>query len=187
MISKLACIVITLISLQASKAQPNVFTGNDGTVNFYYSAPLEDIEGTKSHVFSSLNTGKRNIEIKMLITQFEFRNKLMQEHFNENFMDSKRYPQATFKGKIYESVDFSKPGVYQVTATGEFDLHGVDRIRTIHGTLTITPASISIETQFDVLLADHKIDIPEIIFNKVAEKIRVKAKVQLSADCLVAK
>ena len=187
MISKLACIVITLISLQASKAQPNIFTGTNGTVNFYSSALLEDIEARNSHVFSSLNTGKRIIEIKMLINQFEFRNQLMQEHFNENFMDSKRYHQATFKAKIYENVDFSKPGVYQVTATGEFDLHGVDRIRTIYGTLTITPASISIETEFDVLLADHKIDIPEIVFNKVAEKIRVKAKVQLSAQTFVAK
>ena len=144
MISKLACIVIIMISLQVSKAQPNIFTGANGTVNFYSSALLEDIEATNSQVFSSLNTEKKMIEIKMQITRFEFRNKLLQEHFNENFMDSKRYPQATFKGKIYESADFNKPGVYHVTATGEFDLHGVDRIRTIHGTLIITPASISI-------------------------------------------
>ncbi|MDB5121185.1 MAG: YceI family protein [Sphingobacteriales bacterium] len=186
---KLACIIIFLINLQASKAQPIIFTGNNGLVNFYSSAPLEDIEATNSQVISLLNTGKKIIEIKMLINQFEFKNKLMQQHFNENFMDSKKYPEATFKGKIYENIDFKKPGVYHVSATGEFELHGVERIRTIHGNLIITNSSISIETQFDVLLADHKIDIPEIVFNKVAEKIKISSKVLLSvsAESLVTK
>ncbi|MDB5013547.1 MAG: YceI family protein [Daejeonella sp.] len=185
--SKLACMIIFLISLQISKAQPMVFTGNNGLVNFYSSAPLEDIEATNSQVTCFLNTAKKTVEIKMLINQFEFKNKLMQQHFNENFMESKKYPEATFNGKIYETIDFKKPGVYHVSATGEFDLHGVERIRTIHGTLIITNSGISIETQFDVLLADHKIEIPEIVFNKVAEKIRVSSKVNLLAENLVTK
>lgn len=179
--------LIFLISLQISKAQPVLFKGSNGHVSFFSSAPLEDIEALNSQVSGSLNTSKKTIEIKMLISQFDFKNKLMQEHFNENFMDSKKYPEATFKGKIFENIDFKKPGVYHVSATGEFNIHGVERIRTIQGNLTITDSSLTIETQFDVFLADHKIEIPEIVFNKVAEKIRVSSKLNFLAENLVSK
>lgn len=185
--SKIACMLIFLMSLQISKAQPVLYAGNNGHVNFYSSAPLEDIEASNSQVSSFLNTGKKTIEIKMLINQFDFKNKLMQEHFNENFMDSKRYPAASFKGKIYEDVDFKKPGVYPISATGEFELHGVERIRTIKANLIIAATGITIETQFDVLLEDHKIEVPEILFNKVAESIRVSGRLNLVAETLVTK
>jgi polyisoprenoid-binding protein YceI len=185
--SKLTYLFIFWISLQISAAQSLIYSGSNGTATFFSQAPLEDIEAKNSQVYGSLNTAKNSIEIKMFINQFQFKNKLMQQHFNENFMDSKRYPQSVFKGKIYEKIDFTKPGIYYVSATGEFDLHGTERIRTLHGKLIVTSTTVTIETQFDVLLADHNIEIPEIVFNKVAEKIRVNASLTLFPESLVSK
>ena len=97
----------------------------------------------------------------------------MQEHFNENYMESERYPYATFKGTINENIDFNKPGIYEVSASGVLNVHGVNQKRTLKGKLQIADSGLTVNTQFDVLLADHKIKVPRLVFNKIAEKIAV--------------
>ncbi len=104
----------------------------------------------------------------------------MQEHFNENYMESEKFPHATFKGKMNETVDFSKPGTSIVTATGVLNIHGVNQKRTLNGVLTVSDAGILLETKFDVLLADHKISIPRLVFNKIAEQIEVSTSFSYS-------
>lgn len=100
----------------------------------------------------------------------------MQQHFNDNYLESEKYPYATFKGKIAEDIDFSKPGNYEANATGVLNIHGVDQKRTLNGKITISQdGSTQLSTKFTVMLVDHKIDIPKIVFNKIAEKIAVSA------------
>lgn len=100
----------------------------------------------------------------------------MQEHFNENYIESDKYPKAIFKGKINEKIDFTKNGTYDISATGDFTLHGVTKARTLKGKLTVNQGSLNITTDFDVALADHKIEVPQIVFVKVAQVIKVKNK-----------
>lgn len=185
MIRRLTYVILFLFCLQVSKAQSPIYICKNGLASFYSSAPLEDIEASNNHAVASLNISNKSLLIRVPINQFQFRNKLMQEHFNDIFMESKRYPEAVFDGKIFDLTDLSKPGVYHVTATGEFVVHGVERIRTLHGKITITQTNIILETQFEVLLADHDIEVPEIVFNKVAEKIRVNCLFKLSGPNLV--
>ena len=98
----------------------------------------------------------------------------MQEHFNENYMESDKYPQATFKGKINEKPDVTKDGTYPVTAAGIFEVHGVKQTRTITGKITVKSGAISLSSEFMVACKDHQIEIPKLVFYNIAENIRVQ-------------
>lgn len=163
-------------------AQDLIFGTKQGTISFFSKAPLEDIEAKNEKVTSLLNTSNNEIAVRVPIREFQFRNKLMQEHFNENYMESERYPNATFKGKINEIIDFKTPGNYDVSATGVLNIHGVNQKRTLTGKLQITETNMLLDTKFEVMLKDHKIKIPTLVFNKIAEKIAVTTSFNLSAQ-----
>lgn len=103
----------------------------------------------------------------------------MQEHFNENYMESGKFPNATFKGTIEGTFDLNKNGSYPVTAKGELDIHGIKQQRTIPATIEVKDKSVKISSKFKVKLADHKIEIPTIVFNKIAEEIEVSIQSDL--------
>jgi hypothetical protein len=156
-------------------AQDHVVSTTKGEIAFFSSAPLEDIDAKNNRVISMLNTQSLEILVRIPINQFEFQNKLMQEHFNEKYLESDRYPYATFKGKMSAGIDFSKDGIYDVSAMGVLNLHGVDQKRTLTGKITLSKDGIKLDTRFNINLADHKIDIPKLVFNKIAERIAVHA------------
>lgn len=166
--------LICLFNIQIS-AQNKVFSTTKGEISFFSNAPLEDISAKNIRIISMLNTESRELVVRVPVNQFEFPNKLMQKHFNENYLESEKYPYATFKGKISEGVDFDKPGTYEVNAVGILNIHGVDQKRTLTGKITVGTETVRLDTKFIVALEDHKIDIPKLVFNKIAEKIAVTA------------
>lgn len=105
----------------------------------------------------------------------------MQEHFNENYMESEKYPQATFKGKVQQAVDVSKDGSYPVTATGVLTVHGVAQNRSITGTIAVQKGVITLTSEFMVKCVDHQITIPKIVFHNIAESIRVNVSAKYDA------
>lgn len=153
-----------------------LFTATTSEITFFSDAPLEDIEAVNKASQSLLNTGTREIAVKVPIKSFVFPKSLMQEHFNENYLESDKFPYALFKGKINEAIDFAKAGTYDVTATGKLTIHGVERDQTLKGKLTVMPGKMNLNATFEVLLADHKIKIPEVVFMKIAEKIAVSCQ-----------
>jgi hypothetical protein len=166
-------LTVWVITIFPGFAQSDIFSTNSGSITFFSSAPLEDIEAKNNKAISLINTRNNEIAVRVPIKQFQFRNRLMQEHFNENYMESEKYPHATFKGKINETIDFQKPGTYDVSATGTLSIHGVSQKRTLNGKMKVSDSGVTLSTSFDVLLKDHKIKIPSIVFNKIAEKIAV--------------
>ena len=170
----LSLIIIILLSISLAKAQK--YTTKSGTIHFSSETPMEKIEAVNRQVNSALDVATGNFVFKVLIRGFEFEKALMQEHFNENYIESDKYPKALFKGKINEKIDFTKNGTYDISATGDFTLHGVTKARTLRGKVTVNQASLSITTDFDVALADHKIEVPQIVFVKIAQIIKVKNK-----------
>lgn len=156
-----------------------LFTAKNATVNFFSKTPVEDINATCTTANALINT-EGAVAFVINNTSFSFPNKLMQEHFNEKYMESEKYPMSTFKGKINEPIDFTKEGVHQVTATGKLNIHGVELDRTIPGTLTIKDGNINLVSDFKVKVADHKITIPKLVVAKIAEVIDVK----VTADML---
>ena len=160
-------------------ANAQMYSTATGKVGFFSKTPVEDIKAENSSVLAVLKTETNELAISITNTAFEFDNKLMQEHFNEKYMESDKFPKSTFKGKINEKVDYTKDGEYSVTATGILNIHGVDQTRTITGTLTIKDGKVQLVSNFKVKVADHKITIPTIVTAKIAEEIDVKVDIIL--------
>ena len=172
----LSVFLLLAVSLCAQSAQAQRFFTRDGKVRFFSEAKLENIEAVNKSGTAVFDIATGKMEWKVLIKNFLFEKALMQEHFNENYIESDKYPKAIFKGKINEKIDFTKNGTYDISATGDFTLHGVTKARTLKGKIAVNQANLSITTDFDVALADHKIEVPQIVFVKIAQIIKVKNK-----------
>src|ERR1700712_5374645 len=154
---------LLLAWMTAIQAGQDIYVCKNAKVNIYSSAPIEDIEATAFNGASVYNTATGELDFSVPIRGFRFPKALMQEHFNENYIESDKYPKATFKGKIQERPDLSKDGTYPVTATGDFQIHGVTQTRTIAGNLTVSGGVVTMTSEFMVKCADHHIDIPQIV------------------------
>jgi polyisoprenoid-binding protein YceI len=148
---------------------------------YFPTAPLEDIQASSNSGTSVYNPATGDLAFSVNIRSFQFPKSLMQEHFNENYMESDKYPKATFKGKIKEPIDLTKNGSYPVNVTGELDVHGVKQTRTIPGTVVVNNGTVSMSSEFMVKCADHKIEIPTLVFKKIAESIKMNVSATYTA------
>ena len=165
-------LIVILLTMTAT-AQ-NYLTRNAKTT-FFSTAPIENIEAVNNEVTSVLNTTKGEFGFVVLIKSFKFKKALMEEHFNENYMESNTYPKASFKGMITDlsNVSFIKDGKYSVTVKGDLSIHGVTKSVEIPGTITITQGIISISSKFKVKVKDYNIRIPSTVVNNIAEIVDV--------------
>ncbi|HEY4195759.1 MAG TPA: YceI family protein [Mucilaginibacter sp.] len=173
--------MILLAWLTVNQAGQDIYTCKNANINLYSSAPIEDIEATATNGVSVFNAGTGELEFSVPIRGFHFPKALMEEHFNENYMESDKFPKATFKGKIKEHPDLSKDGTYPVTATGDFQVHGVTQTRTITGNLKVSNNVVTMTSEFMVKCADHHIEIPQIVFHHIAESIRIRVSATYAA------
>lgn len=154
-------------------SQNFVYSTSNGKVRFFSKAPLEDISAQNHAAVSFINTNTRQIVVRININKFDFPNKLMQEHFNENYLESDKFPTATFQGKINEEIPWDKEGTYDVSASGNMNIHGKTIPRTIKGKLNVRQQGLRLDSRFNVPLADHNIKIPKLLFSNIAENIDV--------------
>ncbi len=171
---KLLLLALLFIGFQ-SKAQ--LFMTTTGEVSFFSKTPMEDIDAVNKSVSSIINTATNEVAVQMRVTNFVFPNKLMQEHFNENYLESEKFPSATFKGKIKESVNLSVAGTYPITASGSATIHGITRPIELKGIIISTGSTLALTCQFEVKLIDYSVKIPRIVFAKIAEVIKVSSKI----------
>lgn len=157
-----------------------VYMTKSGQTSFFSETPLENISAVNQQVAVLLNSANGEIAVRMQHRAFNFPNKLMQEHYNENYMETEKYPAASFTGKINEPVDYARDGTYHVSADGVLDIHGVKQNRTIKGQLVISGGRVTLNCAFDVKLADHKIQVPTLVIAKIAESISVKNRFELT-------
>ncbi|GMQ29867.1 YceI family protein [Algoriphagus confluentis] len=152
---------------------------SSGEISFYSDTPLETIEALNQKSGAIINSDTREVAVQMRITDFIFPNKLMQEHFNENYMESEKYPTATFKGKIKEQVDFTIPGTYSVTADGVLTIHGVTKPVTVKGNIASTEKGLKLEFKFQVRPEEFQIEVPSLVITKITEEIDVSGRMLL--------
>jgi polyisoprenoid-binding protein YceI len=169
---KLAVLLIA-VSAFLAKSQAQIFMADSCKVSFFSAATIEDITAVNSISKPIMSTATGDIQISITNEQFIFKKKLMQEHFNEDYMESDKYPHTVFKGKVNEKVDYKKDGVNNVTVTGEMDMHGVKKTITIPGTITIKNGVIFILAKFDVKLTDYNIKVPTVIGSDVGKQIAI--------------
>ena len=161
-------------------AQVKIYSCKDGTISFFSATPLENIDAESKNAFAMLKTETNEISFMVAMRSFKFEKPLMQEHFNEKYVESEKYPNASFKGKVNEKINWSRDTVASISATGVFNCHGVDQPHTEKARLTIKNGNINIEGDFNVKLADHKIDVPTLVSEKIAETIKVSHKMTLT-------
>lgn len=171
-IIKLLFLLVCVLSLGKVRAQN--YVSKDLRIGIFSSTPLEDIKAVSDRGTGVIISKTREVVVQLFVKTLEFDRKLMQEHFNENYIESDKYPLAKFKGVLDPAVDFSKDGDYTVNVSGVLSLHGVDQQRTIPCKITIRTGVLSVDTQFKVACVDHKIQIPKLVFAKIAEFITVK-------------
>lgn len=140
-------------------------------IHFFSSAPLEDIESTNTKSVGIFDENSQELVFVVPIKHFEFDKSLMKEHFNENYMETEKYPKANFKGKV-EGFSIQE-GKQSVSAVGDLTIHGVTKKVTIPGTLEKNGNKYTMHAKFDVKLADYKVEIPKIVFQNIAEVIAV--------------
>ncbi|MCQ6960247.1 YceI family protein [Mucilaginibacter aquariorum] len=166
--------VILLAWFSINQAGQDIYACKNAVVTIYSKAPVEDIDARSDKGTSVFNTATGELAFSVPIRSFKFDKARMQEHFNENYMESDKYPQATFKGKINGKPDVTKDGTYPVTAAGVFEVHGVKQTRTITGKLMVKGGAINLSSEFMVACKDHQIEIPKLVFYNIAENIRVQ-------------
>ncbi|MBA3663581.1 MAG: YceI family protein [Bacteroidetes bacterium] len=164
---------ILLMLTIAIQVKAQIFVGEKCSITFFSETKMENIDATNTVTKPVLNTATGNFAIKASQTAFIFKSAFMQEHYNENYMESEKFPFATFVGKIEETIDYTKNGTYPVTIKGKLDLHGVELPRTITGTLTVKDGRITMNSKFNVKVADHKVKVPSLYVDKIAENIEI--------------
>lgn len=167
-------LIIALLIMTNLFAQNNYFT-KTGKIDFFSTTPMENIEAVNNDVTSFLNIEKNELVFAVLIKSFKFQKALMQEHFNENYMESDKFPKAQFKGNIqdFDVANFKKDGEYKVNVKGELTIHGVTKTVVIPGLIVVKAGKISATSKFKVKCADYDIKIPSVVANKIAEEIDV--------------
>lgn len=171
---------IMICVLQFGIAQEQTLYGTStGEVSFYSDTPLETIEAQNKKVGCIINANTRELAVQMKIMDFIFPNKLMQEHFNENYLESEKYPTAVFKGKIKESVNLNTQGTYPVTAEGSMTIHGVTKPISVKGNIVSNGTVLKVDFKFQIKPEEYNIEIPSLVITKIAEIIDVTGKMTL--------
>ncbi|MBK8451299.1 MAG: YceI family protein [Saprospiraceae bacterium] len=171
-------VVLLSVFVIASGNSQKYFSKN-AIVRFHSESKVEKIEAlntTASTVFDK-STGK--VEFAALNNAFVFEKALMQEHFNENYMESTKYPKTIFKGKVLDAdkLDLTKPGVSKVTVEGDMTMHGVTKPVTAMGQITVDAKGVHVESKFKVKCSDFNIEIPSVVKNSISNDIDVSVKI----------
>jgi polyisoprenoid-binding protein YceI len=179
---KLALLLFGLSIISASFSQQNYMT-RSGYLKFYSHTAIEDITAENNDVGSIINSTNGEVVITLKMTDFKFEKKLMQEHFNENYVESEKFPKATFKGFITdnEKVDYSTKGVYEVSVSGDMTIHGVTNEVSSKGTIEVIKNGIIAKTKFMLNPENYDIKIPKVVRKNIAENMEIIADMKYSS------
>jgi polyisoprenoid-binding protein YceI len=171
--------VLLLLSF-AANAQSRYFT-KTGKIEFYSKAPLEDITAKNSTVTAVLDKNTGAFQFSVQMKGFEFEKALMQQHFNSNYVESDKFPQAEFRGAIGNNaaVNYSKNGTYPVTVKGKLTIHNVTKDVEVPGTIKVDGGKVEALSTFDIRLSDYKISVPSPVRDKVSNNIKITVDTKL--------
>ncbi len=168
MIAALA--LFSAVTLNAQK-----YLTKNATVSFTSKAPMETIEGTNKTTTAVIDSKTGAIAFAVVIKGFVFEKQLMQQHFNENYMESDKFPKSEFKGSITNNatVKYTTDGSYNVTVSGKLTIHGVTKDATASGKVTVAGGKVSATSEFNVTLADYNVNIPSVVKDKISKTVKI--------------
>jgi hypothetical protein len=174
-------IFISFFLLLIIAGNGQAYVTKTGFIRFYSDSPLEKIEALNRTVNVALDAGTGDLVFRVLMKSFVFEKALMQEHFNENYVESDKFPNSTFLGKVtnIKEVNFSKDGTYPVTIDGKLTIHGETRQISEKGTFEIREGRVSGKAKFNIALSDYKISIPGAVTDNISKIIEITVDVVL--------
>ncbi len=172
---------LLLITFMVSGVQAQKYITKTGHIRFFSTTPMEDIEAHNRQVNAALDAQTGELVFKAMMKSFQFEKALMQEHFNENYVESDKFPNSTFKGKIVniKDVDFARDGKYEVTIEGDLTIKDATNKIKEKGTLEINGNKVIGLSTFNILIADYNIKIPAAVANNIAKSIRIDVDVNM--------
>jgi hypothetical protein len=175
-------LIFAIILLASTVVSAQKYFTRTADVKFFSEAPTENIEADNSQVTCILNTENGELAFSVQLMGFHFEKALMEEHFNENYVESHKYPKSTFKGKIldFDKIDIKKDSKHNIIVEGEMSLHGETKSIKADGELSVAGEKILLSSKFELKIEDYKIDIPTAVINKIAESIEVSMKATLT-------
>lgn len=168
------CLLLICFLLTGNAFSQGKFFTRTGQISFTSKGVLETIKAQNKTVTCVLDAQTGQLQFSVIMRGFEFRKALMQEHFNENYVESDKYPNAEFKGQISSPLpDLSKEGSYPVKVKGKMTIHGITQELSTDGKLTVQQGGVKADAAFNILLSDYKIRIPSIVKNNLSNTVNI--------------
>lgn len=178
---KIATLLFVTAFLSTSLLAQDKFFTKTGKVYFNCTGGVEPIEGTNKSTTCVLDSKSGAIQFSMLMKGFEFEKALMMEHFNENYVETEKFPKATFVGQIANNseINYSKDGTYPAKVKGKLTIHGETRDVEAPGKITIKGGKIAATSDFKVQLSDYKVGIPSLVKDKISNDVKINVDLLL--------
>jgi polyisoprenoid-binding protein YceI len=172
-------LIVFAFVLIITKGNGQKYFSKNAMIRFHSDSPMEKIEGVNSTSTTVIDAATGKLEFAALNNAFVFEKALMQEHFNENYMESSKFPKTVFKGVINDvsNVKFAVPGTYKVTVTGDMIMHGVTKSITIPAELVVDAKGLHANAKFIVKCSDYKIEIPAVVKDNISNDVEITVKV----------
>jgi hypothetical protein len=181
-ITLISVCAVTIFALAFKPANKVFFQDQAGEIKFFSSAPLEDITALNHKSSALLKTEDGSITVKVPIRAFEFEKDLMYQHFLEKkYMWAEKYPEAELRAKItnLSEIDFNKDGTYKAKVKGDLTIRGVSKEYAFDGNITVKGDNVKCDSKFNVKLEDHKVPIPKMVTENLAEVVEVTVNLDL--------
>ncbi len=172
-------VIVVVLLLSGLTALPGLaqtkFLTRTGTISFFSATPIEDIEARNQQVGAAVDVHSGQVAFTVPMKAFLFPRSLMQEHFNENYVESEKYPKATFSGALVNWTPATLPatGAQTVQVEGDLTIHGVTKRVRIPGTLEKQGNRLVVKSKFAVAPADYNIEIPALVRSQIAKSVDV--------------
>ncbi|MCF8277349.1 MAG: YceI family protein [Flavobacteriales bacterium] len=172
---KKSLITLAILASTATAGFSQKYFTRTGNINFYSDTPMEKIEADNHQVTTVIDLAKKEMVFSVLLKSFEFEKALMEEHFNEKYVESDKFPKAQFKGTFTSAseIDLKKDGDYPVEVSGTMDLHGKSQEVKTKGTFTVKGGKLSAKAVFMLIPEDYDIEIPGVVREKIAKEMKI--------------
>jgi len=169
---------LLFVLMIGSNLNAQKYFSKTGEISFYSHTPIENIEAMSNTATTVYDAESGKIQWAVLVKSFEFEKALMQEHFNENYMESSKYPKASFKGQLAEGseLNLQKDGEYTVAVTGEMTIHGVTQPLETKATFKVENGVITAQSSLKVSVADYGIEVPSVVKDNIAKELEINIK-----------
>jgi len=167
-----------ILSVSSMAVYSQTYLTRNGYIGFFSKTPLEDIKAENRQVYAVIDAAKKNLAFTCLVKGFLFQKELMQEHFNENYIESDKYPKADFLGAFTGDVNTTKDGIYPVQVKGQLTLHGVTQPIEAPAKIEVKGNKLIGTADLKLTPGDFNIQIPALVREKIAKQMDVHISVE---------